>query len=98
MFFIYAGVRWTSMQKLLKEGDFTLQEKRKNKIKEDIGSIYWLIVTAIYLGWSLITNKWGITWIIWPVAGVLFGGLMCLISSLIKNKMIIPILYDEKSG
>ncbi|MCI9293470.1 MAG: helix-turn-helix transcriptional regulator [Erysipelotrichaceae bacterium] len=78
MFFIYAGVRWTSMQKLLKEGDFTLQEKRKNKIKEDIGSIYWLIVTAIYLGWSLITNKWGITWIIWPVAGVLFGGLMCL--------------------
>lgn len=34
MFFIVAGVRWASMQKLLKEGEFSDKGKRKNKISE----------------------------------------------------------------
>lgn len=33
----------------------------------------WLTVTAIYLTGSLITGKWGASWIIWPVVGVLFS-------------------------
>lgn len=74
MLLIVAGVRWASMQKLLNEGEFTVQGKRKSKIKESIGKIYWSIVTAAYLGWSFITNNWEITWIIWPVSAVLFAG------------------------
>lgn len=42
--------------------------------KEPIATAYWLIATAIYLGWSFWTNAWGITWIVWPVAGVMFYG------------------------
>lgn len=71
MFFIVAGVRWASMQKLLKEGDFSDKGKRKNKISEAVGTVYWLLATAIYLCWSFITNDWHITWVVWPVAGVL---------------------------
>jgi len=78
VFFIVPGVRWASMQKLLKEGEFAPEEKRKNRIKETIGTAYWLIATAIYLGWSLSTNAWGITWIVWPIAGILFAVVMCL--------------------
>lgn len=74
MLLIVAGVRWASMQKLLNEGEFTVQGKKKSKIKESIGKIYWPIVTAAYLGWSFITNNWEITWIIWPVSAVLFAG------------------------
>lgn len=40
-----------------------------------IASIYWPIVTAIYLAWSFIWNAWGTSWVIWPIAGVLFGAL-----------------------
>ncbi len=72
MFFIVAGVRWSSMQKLLKEGDFSDKGKRKSKVTEAVGSVYWLIATTIYLGWSFVTNDWHITWVIWPIAGIIF--------------------------
>lgn len=72
-FFIIANVTWQSMQKLLEEGDYTKEKKVRNPSIDVIGSIYWLIATAIYLGYSLYTNSWSRSWIIWPVAGVLFA-------------------------
>lgn len=86
MFFIYGGVRWSSMQKLLKEGEFSVCEKQKNKVKEGIGSIYWLLTTAIYLAWSFLTHQWNTTWIIWPIAGILFAGLMTLCDLFINKE------------
>lgn len=86
VFFILAGVRWASMQKLLKEGDFTAQEKRKNRIKETVSTIYWLTATAIYLGWSFWTDDWEDTWIVWPIAGVLFAAVMGICSLLIDRE------------
>jgi len=78
IFFIVSGVRWASMQKLLKEGEFAPKEIRKKRIKDTIGTAYWLIVAAIYFGWSFLTNAWKITWSIWPIAGILFAVVMCL--------------------
>lgn len=74
MFFIIAGVRWASMQKLLKEGEISDKGKRKNKINEAVAALYWLIATAVYLCWSFLSNDWHITWVIWPVAGILSAG------------------------
>ena len=89
MFFIVAGVRWASMQKLLKEGEFSVKGKRKNKISEAIGTSYWLIATAVYLGWSFLTDDWHITWMAWPIAGILFI-VVVLICNLVIDKQ------DEK--
>ena len=86
VFFITSGVVWSGMQKLLKEGEYTLQEKRKSRIKEKIAAMYWLTATAIFLGWSVRTNSWGTTWIVWPVAGVLFGVVMVLCNLIIESK------------
>lgn len=69
---IIAGGRWESMQILLKEGDFSDQKKQKNKIAEAIGTAYWLIIVAVYLGWSFLTQNWRMTWIVWPIAALLF--------------------------
>lgn len=87
MFFIVAGVRWTSMQKLLKEGEFSEKGKQKNKIIEAIGTVYWLLATAIYLGWSFLTSDWHITWVIWPIAGVLFA-VVELVCNLVIDKQV----------
>ena len=38
--------------------------------------VYWLVVTAGYLVWGFITGDWKTSWIVWPVAGVLFAALM----------------------
>ncbi len=86
VFFIVSGVRWASMQKLLKEGEFSPEEMKKSHIKETVGTVYWLIITAVYLGWSFLTNARKITWIIWPIAGILFAAIMCLCNLLIERK------------
>ena len=87
MFFIVAGVRWASMQKLLKEGEFSEKGKRKNRIIEVIGTVYWLSATTIYLGWSFLTNNWHITWVIWPISGILFI-VVELVCNLVLDKQV----------
>lgn len=86
MFFIVAGVRWASMQKLLKEGEYNPAEKMKSKLKETVGTIYWVIAVAIFLGWSFITNDWHRSWIVWPIAGVLFVAVMMICNLFINKK------------
>lgn len=84
--FILVGVRWASMQKLLQTGEFAPQEKQRSKITEPVAAVYWLTATAIYLGWSFWTDGWRTTWIIWPVAGVLFAVVMLVCGFLIDRK------------
>ena len=77
--FVSRGLIHESFTKLLQEGDFTPEKKANGKVIEKIAGIYWCVVTAIYLLWSFLTNDWGYTWLVWPVAGVLFGGIACAV-------------------
>ncbi len=45
----------------------------ESKTVEAIMSVYWPTITCIYLIWSFVTFRWWISWIIWPVAGVIHG-------------------------
>ncbi|HHW94879.1 MAG TPA: helix-turn-helix transcriptional regulator [Mogibacterium sp.] len=75
-----------SYNALLQEGDFTESEKRvKEKLKVLPGA-YWCIATAIYLGVSFWTGRWDISWIIWPVAGVLFPAVLGAAKLIVKDK------------
>ncbi len=56
---------------LLEEDDYNRQKKLDNNKTDNVMQIYWLIITALYLVYSFITFNWGVSWIIWPVAGVL---------------------------
>ena len=69
-------------QKLLEEGDYTRANKRLSKYD----GIYWAIVLAIYLGWSFVTMRWEFTWIVWPVAGVLFAAYREIIKAVLRAK------------
>ncbi len=70
--FIILGVRNASIQKLLKEGEYTEKEKTRSGIREAVGFAYWGVLTAIYLTWSFLTNHWHLSWIVLAVGGVLF--------------------------
>ena len=72
MFFVKSGVIWGSFEKLLQEGDYTKSKKKFKPVFESVSNIYWLLVTAIYLTYSFVTNNWGKSWIIWVVFGVLY--------------------------
>lgn len=61
---------WDGFQVLLEEGKYTKKNKRHKKTS--ILEVYWGMVLAGYLAYSFIANGWHISWIVWPIAGVLF--------------------------
>ena len=65
---------------LLQQGDYSVKVKT-NKTFQMVTKVYWCIIVAVYLGYSFITNDWHMSWIIWPVAGVLFGAIKAIIDS-----------------
>lgn len=83
--FVLGGVKWGAMQQLLQEGDYTPFEKRANALREKVAPVYWIAVTAIYLAVSFATGDWS-KWMLFPVAGVLFAGLMVLCGIIQKNR------------
>ena len=51
---------------------------------ETFTGVYWCLVTAIYLGWSLWTKQWDVTYMIWPVAAVLYAALYGIVKVIMK--------------
>lgn len=84
--FITAGVQNASMQKLLKEGEYTPKGKKKNRIEETVTFIYWVLLTAIYLTWSFLSNDWNITWLVFAIGGVLFPVIITICNLLVDKK------------
>lgn len=94
LLFVTAGVRWASMQKILKEGDYSDEEKSRSRVNGTIAAIYWPIVVAIYLAWLFLDEagadkeQWrdSRSWIVFPVAGVLFAAVIGIVHLVKKNK------------
>lgn len=73
-------------KKLLHEDQYAFDKIVKIRRITGFGTFYWPLVVAVYLGWSLWTMAWGITWIIWPVAALLFVALIGLLNFIKSNK------------
>ena len=84
--FVSAGIPHEAYQKLLQTGDYTPQNKEVERRTSLFPGIYWCTATAIYLGASFYTMNWERTWIIWPVAGVLFVALYGIIKSIAQTR------------
>lgn len=83
---IRAGMIKSSYDTLLQEGEYTKEEKHLKKKTDDFSGAYWCFVVATYLGWSFWTNNWKMTWIIWPVAGVLYAAVLGIVKMIIDNR------------
>lgn len=86
MLYIIGTVRSRSMHRLLKIAEFTEEGKKKDETGWNVSKIYWLAATAIYLAWSFISGDWGTTWILWPVAGVVFPIVYIIANKLADSK------------
>lgn len=86
VFFILAGVPMESMHRLLKEGEYSVKERKSREIKQAISAAYWLLTVAIYLAISFIANAWDYSWIVWPVAGVLYATVMVICNLIFIKK------------
>ena len=82
---VRAGITKDGYSKLLQEGDYSKEEK-SNTVLNAVTPAYWMVITAIYLTISFLTNRWDITWLVWAVAGVLYGGLSVVLRAVHKSR------------
>ena len=75
LLFLIGGMEYVAYDFLLGRGEYENKKKleKAERIIGTVASIFWPLMTAIYLLWSFIGNSWNISWIIWPVSGILFG-------------------------
>ena len=68
-----------SFDRLLREGDFRAEVIEDERRMERVGGVYWPIVTAVYLLWSFLSGGWHFTWVIWPVAALVFAAISAVV-------------------
>ena len=82
VFLVLAGMKRGAANMLLQEGDYSREEKKRNRLTSTAAGVYWLLATAGFLAWSFATGAWDRTWIVWPVAGVLFPAVMAVVGAI----------------
>lgn len=86
-FFVRTGIVWGSFEKLLQEGDYTKSKKKRRPMASVVATVYWMAATAIFLAYSLATDNWEYSWIVWVVAGVLYPAVLAIVNLLpVKEK------------
>lgn len=83
---IRADMIKSSYDTLLQEGEYTIEEKHLKKKTDAFSGAYWCLIVTIYLEWSFWTNNWEFTWIIWPVAGVLYAAVLGMVKMTIEGR------------
>ena len=81
---VHASIKMGGYKRLLEEDDFSRQKKERTNRTSGTVSVYWCIIVAIFLAYSFITNDWGRSWIIWPVAAVLTPVVMVIADKIKK--------------
>ena len=87
--FTYGGTIHASMERLLEEGDYTRQNKSRRSIKGTISTIYWLLVTAIFMWYTFGPSGNGqarYSWFIWAIAGVLYAAVMLVVNLIQRSR------------
>lgn len=76
-------------KRLLEEDSFARTKKEQRTDSHSTSTamtVYWSLITAAYLGYSLITFDWGRSWIIWPIAAILCEPVAILARTLRRGK------------
>jgi len=81
-----ASAKYDAYNNILEDNSIETEKSRRTKRAEKLAAFYWPLLTAIYLGWSLWTMDWGVTWIVWPVGAVFFAALVGLMELLDKEE------------
>ena len=84
--FICVGLPKGAVDKLLCLGDYSKEKRKVKKSLESFSEVYWPAVVAIYLAYSFMTSNWGRSWIIWPIAAILFAVIEVALTALKKER------------
>lgn len=82
--FVRCGMKMGMYNVLLQREEYAVSKKHNAEKKDTlmglVAGVYWCLVTAAFLAYSFITGDWGRSWIVWPVAGCVFGAIATFIA------------------
>lgn len=82
--FVRCGMKMGMYNVLLQREEYVVSKKHNAEKKDTlmglVAGVYWCLVTAAFLAYSFITRDWGRSWIVWPVAGCIFGAIATFIA------------------
>ena len=87
--FVYGGTIQSAMDRLLEEGDYTRRQKSRRSIKGAVSTVYWLLVTAIFMWYTFGPSGNGqakYSWFIWAIAGVVYAAVMVVMNLIQRSK------------
>jgi transcriptional regulator with XRE-family HTH domain len=84
--FTVVGVQNASMEKLLKEGEYSEKEKTNNTLKGVVGLAYWGIIATIFIVWSYKADAFDISWVVFVIGGVLYPLVMYICDCISENR------------
>lgn len=84
--FVKVGMETNSYKRILQEDEYSPKNKVISKKLGWLPGVYWLSATAIYLTYSFVTYDWQRSWIVWPIAGILFGVIYTLFATFVYKK------------
>ena len=83
---VWSGTIYASFQKLLQEGDYTKENKEMERKTSFFPGIYWTLTTALFLYISFKNDSWETSWIVWPVAALIFVAVLGILRAVMKSK------------
>ena len=87
---VATSMKFGSYKKLLREGEYSkasIQASKVGPIARAIIGSYWMIWVAIFLLISFLTDNWQKTWIVWPIAGVLYPVIVSIVRGISRNRI-----------
>lgn len=75
---VYIFINSSSLQdpykKLLQLGEYNMVQIKNNKVIGAVAAVVWPIAVCIFLLLGFIFGLWRISWVVFPITGILFGG------------------------
>lgn len=85
-FIIVATLNLAAFKILLGTTKDELKRKKEEETMEMVSTIYWVLAIAIYLAISFIFDSWSRSWIVWPIAGLLYAAVETTARLIMKKR------------
>ncbi|MBO4785361.1 MAG: hypothetical protein J5521_11560, partial [Lachnospiraceae bacterium] len=77
--FIYLARNSSIYSNLLMENKLSREQRERKRVIGKISGAYWCIAVAVFLVLGLGFNRWEISGVLFPVAGVLFAAILAVV-------------------
>lgn len=83
--FIYFGSTEDAYKKLIKTEEYSPVQKKSSKVIGAVASVVWPVAVCIFLLWGFLFRRWDISWIVFPITGILFGAFSSVYTAMKGN-------------